>query len=192
MPPAEPRRQLPRTPLSGSWTSENSYKAKFAEYPFHALRCIVHTCALRKWYGAWSVRVLLQLPATLHLQDQPSRRPLHDPEVPLPKPRVGLVAHAAQGALEASVGEHESRRAVAAHVRLACHPKILAPSPPRPIPHGPGVTGRLRENSEVSPLAVFVAVALTSCPTTAPVVAQEKLASPLAPVCTLVSCATRI
>ncbi len=39
----------------------------------------------------------------LEVFDQPARHPLHDRQVALPEPRVGLVAHAAQRPVEAPV-----------------------------------------------------------------------------------------
>src|SRR5919112_2310270 len=67
----------------------------------------------------------LQAPVALQLLDQPPRRPIHDSEVALPQPRIGLVAQATQGAVEAPVGEHQGHRRVRAYVRLGGHPEVL-------------------------------------------------------------------
>ncbi len=60
------------------------------------------------------------------------------------------------------------------------------------LAHGPDTTPTIRENSEVSPVSVFVAVAVTLCPTRTELKAgQEKLAFALKLVETVV-CPTRV
>jgi hypothetical protein len=39
----------------------------------------------------------------LQVLDQPARRALHEPQIALPEPRIGRVAHAAQSAVKAPV-----------------------------------------------------------------------------------------
>src|SRR5918998_5734271 len=89
--------------------------------------------AARSWFGEQGFRALgwvgpcaplLQPPEALQLLDQPSCRPIHEAQVALPQPRVGLVAHAAQRPVEAPVGEHQRHRAVATYTRLRGHPQI--------------------------------------------------------------------
>src|SRR4028119_2032220 len=95
------RTKAMRNPLASEL--RRTLQAKFREGHFHAP---------------------LQPPAALQVLHQPPRRPLHDPEVALPQPRIGLVAHAAQSAVEPPVREHERHGAVGAHVRLAGHPEV--------------------------------------------------------------------
>src|SRR5215210_3176671 len=91
---------------------------------------------------------ILQAPVALQLLDQPPRSPLHQLQIALPEPRVGLVADAAQGAVEAPVGEHQWHRRVGAYVRLGCHPEVLGSV------LALGVGDHVREAPVEDPLAV--------------------------------------